>query len=103
VIFIDSPCFSNFAQYLAKKLQGRRAGGLHAQYRKKSTTARSLTDTFAGIRPHDVPAFIAAQLVGAFAAFALARKLFRGTEPAAIEPKSKGPTMQDAQAWPEAV
>lgn len=32
------------------------------------TLARSLTDTFAGIRPADVPAFIAAQLAGAFAA-----------------------------------
>jgi glycerol uptake facilitator-like aquaporin len=35
------------------------------------TIARSLTDTFAGIRPGDVPAFIAAQLAGAFAATAL--------------------------------
>lgn len=29
------------------------------------TIARSLTDTFAGIRPADAPAFIAAQLIGA--------------------------------------
>ena len=35
------------------------------------TIARSLTDTFAGIRPVDAPAFIAAQLAGAFAATAL--------------------------------
>lgn len=35
------------------------------------TIARSLTDTFAGIRPQDVPAFIAAQLAGAAAATAL--------------------------------
>lgn len=35
------------------------------------TIARSLTDTFAGIRPQDAPAFIAAQLAGAFAATAL--------------------------------
>ena len=35
------------------------------------TLARSLTDTFAGIRPHDAPAFIAAQLLGALAATAL--------------------------------
>jgi glycerol uptake facilitator-like aquaporin len=34
------------------------------------TIARSLTDTFAGIRPSDAPAFIAAQLAGAFAATA---------------------------------
>ena len=35
------------------------------------TVARSLTDTFAGVRPVDVPAFVTAQLVGAFAATAL--------------------------------
>ena len=35
------------------------------------TMARSLTDTFAGIRPADVPGFIAAQLAGAIAAAAL--------------------------------
>lgn len=32
------------------------------------TIARSLSDTFAGIRPADAPAFIAAQLLGALAA-----------------------------------
>jgi glycerol uptake facilitator-like aquaporin len=32
------------------------------------TVARSLSDTFAGIAPHDVPMFIAAQLVGAVSA-----------------------------------
>jgi len=36
------------------------------------TIARSLTDTFAGIRPVDVPAFIVAQLLGALLALALA-------------------------------
>jgi glycerol uptake facilitator-like aquaporin len=35
------------------------------------TIARSLTDTFAGIRPADAPPFIAAQLAGAFAATAV--------------------------------
>ena len=35
------------------------------------TIARSLSDTFAGIRPADAPAFIAAQLLGAIAATAL--------------------------------
>jgi glycerol uptake facilitator-like aquaporin len=39
------------------------------------TLARSLTDTFAGIRPADVPGFVAAQLVGAFTATALFRWL----------------------------
>ena len=32
------------------------------------TVARSLTNTFAGVRPLDVPAFVAAQFVGAFGA-----------------------------------
>jgi glycerol uptake facilitator-like aquaporin len=40
------------------------------------TIARSLTNTFAGIRPVDMPAFIAAQFVGALAALATARALF---------------------------
>jgi glycerol uptake facilitator-like aquaporin len=35
------------------------------------TLARALTDTFAGIRPADVPGFMAAQLAGALAAAAL--------------------------------
>lgn len=38
--------------------------------------ARSLSDTFAGIRPVDVPMFILAQLLGAFCALALSRVLF---------------------------
>ena len=37
------------------------------------TIARALTTTFAGIRPFDVPAFVAAQLTGAAAGAALAR------------------------------
>jgi glycerol uptake facilitator-like aquaporin len=39
------------------------------------TLARTLTDTFAGIRPADAPAFVAAQVVGAAAAPALFRWL----------------------------
>ena len=39
------------------------------------TIARSLSDTFAGIRPADVPAFVAAQLAGALAATLLCRWL----------------------------
>lgn len=39
------------------------------------TIARSLSDTFAGIRPPDVPLFIAAQLAGALAATLLFRWL----------------------------
>ena len=40
------------------------------------TIARSLTNTFSGIRPIDAPAFIVAQFAGALAALALARALF---------------------------
>ena len=36
------------------------------------TVARAVTDTFAGIRPIDAPAFLLAQLCGAFAAMLLA-------------------------------
>ncbi|MBB4369731.1 glycerol uptake facilitator-like aquaporin [Bradyrhizobium sp. cir1] len=42
------------------------------------TVARSLSDTFAGIAPQGVPAFIAAQLVGAFLAVPLAGWLWGG-------------------------
>lgn len=42
------------------------------------TIARSLTDTFSGIRPVDAPGFIAAQLVGALCAFGVSRFLFAG-------------------------
>jgi glycerol uptake facilitator-like aquaporin len=40
------------------------------------TVARSLSDTFAGIAPQDVPAFIVAQLIGAALAALAARQLF---------------------------
>jgi glycerol uptake facilitator-like aquaporin len=39
------------------------------------TVARALTNTFAGIRPSDVPGFVVAQLTGAFAATLLLRWL----------------------------
>ncbi len=42
------------------------------------TVARSLSDTFAGIRPADVPLFVAAQLGGAIAATLLFRWLVPG-------------------------
>ncbi|HXJ32669.1 MAG TPA: MIP/aquaporin family protein [Candidatus Eisenbacteria bacterium] len=42
------------------------------------TLARSLTDTFAGIRPVDVPGFIAAQITGAVAATAVFGWLLAG-------------------------
>jgi glycerol uptake facilitator-like aquaporin len=40
------------------------------------TVARSLSDTFAGIRPGDVPAFLVAQVAGAGAAIVVARWLW---------------------------
>jgi len=40
------------------------------------TVARSLTNTFAGIAPRDVPLFILAQLVGAALAALVAKRLF---------------------------
>jgi glycerol uptake facilitator-like aquaporin len=40
------------------------------------TIARALSDTFAGIRPTDVPGFICAQFVGALAGLWVARDLF---------------------------
>jgi glycerol uptake facilitator-like aquaporin len=40
------------------------------------TIARSLTNTFSGIRPVDVPAFMVAQFIGALAALIVARILF---------------------------
>lgn len=40
------------------------------------TIARSLTDTFAGIRPEDVPGFIAAQVVGVLLATGVFRWLY---------------------------
>ncbi len=39
------------------------------------TFARSLTDTFAGIRPTDVPGFVVAQFMGAMAATLMFRWL----------------------------
>lgn len=48
------------------------------------TIARSLSDTFAGIRPLDVPGFIVGQLVGALLAVLVARYLFEFPEPGAI-------------------
>ena len=43
------------------------------------TIARTLSDTFAGIRPEDGPAFIGAQLIGAVAAAGLCQWLLRSS------------------------
>jgi glycerol uptake facilitator-like aquaporin len=42
------------------------------------TIARSLSDTFAGIAPHGVPAFLAAQGIGMLAALLVSKYLWRG-------------------------
>jgi glycerol uptake facilitator-like aquaporin len=56
------------------------------------TLARSATDTFAGIRPADAPAFIIAQLLGAAAATALFRWLvptLPDVAPTVVVPRSE--------------
>ena len=53
------------------------------------TLARSLTQTFAGIRPLDAPVFIAAQLIGAALAIALARWLLPSPQAAAAASLSR--------------
>jgi glycerol uptake facilitator-like aquaporin len=52
------------------------------------TVARALSDTFAGIAPAGIVAFIAAQLVGMLAAVALGRWLWRPKGRVTIEPVS---------------
>jgi glycerol uptake facilitator-like aquaporin len=47
------------------------------------TAARSLSDTFAGIAPADVPGFVVAQIAGALAAMAAAGVLLRQDAPPA--------------------
>jgi glycerol uptake facilitator-like aquaporin len=42
------------------------------------TLARSLSNTFAGIRPSDVPGFFVAQLIGALLALLVSRYIFMG-------------------------
>jgi hypothetical protein len=53
------------------------------------TIARSLTNTFSGIRPVDAPAFIAAQLIGALAAFGLGRLIFPAPKPIPVTPTAQ--------------
>jgi glycerol uptake facilitator-like aquaporin len=55
------------------------------------TVARTLSDTFAGIAPASVPAFIGAQLVGTALALAVARVLFPEPEPSLEEALDAGP------------
>jgi glycerol uptake facilitator-like aquaporin len=53
------------------------------------TIARALSNTFAGISPSHVPAFILAQLLGALAAIPVARLLFPRTRPESAPIPSK--------------
>ena len=52
------------------------------------TLARALTDTPAGIRPQDAPAFAVAEVVGALLAMVVGGWLFRLTPPADGRPRS---------------
>jgi len=54
------------------------------------TVARSLTDTFAGVRPADVPGFVLAQFGGAFAATAFLRWLVPALPAAAPRVVARG-------------
>jgi glycerol uptake facilitator-like aquaporin len=54
-------------------------------FRCRSTQPTYCSDTFSGIAPADVPAFIAAQLLGATAALMLLRWLFWPSRKAAAE------------------
>jgi glycerol uptake facilitator-like aquaporin len=56
------------------------------------TLARAASDTFAGIRPVDVPAFVVAQFIGAAAATALFRWLVPNLPKAARDVVGKGIT-----------
>ena len=66
------------------------------------TIARSLTDTFAGIRPIDAPAFIAAQLIGAIAALGVGLVLFPGAKPASVSSDGET-TIKSTDKHPEAL
>jgi glycerol uptake facilitator-like aquaporin len=54
------------------------------------TIARSLSDTFAGIRPADAPLFIGAQIAGALCATAVFRWFVPSLEPQAPDPVHAG-------------
>jgi glycerol uptake facilitator-like aquaporin len=61
------------------------------------TLARSLTQSFAGIRPTDVPAFMASQFAGMGLAVAVAAILARND----VEADSRGQYVGDAPTIPE--
>jgi glycerol uptake facilitator-like aquaporin len=53
------------------------------------TVARAFTNTFAGIRPADVPGFLAGQIAGALAAMMVCRWLVAGTRAAEVDVDSR--------------
>lgn len=53
------------------------------------TIARTMTDSFAGIAPHSAPGFIAAQLLGALAGYAVFGWLFGSAAPASVAVASR--------------
>jgi len=57
------------------------------------TIARSLSNTFSGIRPADVPGFIIAQLAGASLALLVARGLFHSEPATGVERPVVGPSV----------
>ena len=66
------------------------------------TIARSLSDTFSGIRGADVPGFILAQLAGALLALLVAGPLFRTEPSTSIARKTAGTTSpQSLQSRPD--
>jgi glycerol uptake facilitator-like aquaporin len=61
------------------------------------TIARSLSNTFSGIRPADVPGFIIAQLGGALLALLVARRLFHTDASTSIERTATDPSVGSPQ------
>jgi glycerol uptake facilitator-like aquaporin len=55
------------------------------------TIGRALSDTFAGIRPVDVPGFISAQIVGALIGLCLGKLLFESDAPGELAAKARQP------------
>lgn len=62
------------------------------------TIARSLSDTFSGIRAADVPGFIIAQLAGALLALLVARQLFPTERATSVERPATGPSGLESRA-----
>jgi glycerol uptake facilitator-like aquaporin len=62
------------------------------------TLARSATNTFAGIRPADVPGFVFAELIGAAVATLFARWLWRAPNHAALKQPAAVPPLGEERA-----